>query len=174
MFVEMTIFRRQQGIDQQIREAVALNKQTLFAVGRLQHGDQARIETEETELAVVIHILDSVQTIAIKGQTRAHLPFFTVREIERTADHLDTVGLYRVFARARHRAHLAILRGVEQAHHFIFADLHIRLKVDHPAINRGGQIPDFTVDAAADFLIEVDAIGGNQHRADDPNLNQQP
>ena len=174
MFVEMAVFRRQQGIDQQIREAVALNKQTLFAVGRLQHGDQARIETEETELAVVIHILDSVQTIAIKGQTRAHLPFFTVREIERTADHLDTVGLYRVFARARHRAHLTILRGVEQAHHFVFADLHIRLKVDHPAINRRGQIPDFTVDAAADFLIEVDAIGGNQHCADDPNLNQQP
>jgi hypothetical protein len=27
---------------------------------------------------------------------------------------------------------------------------------------------------AADFLVEVDAIGGNQHREDNPQLDQQP
>ncbi len=47
---------------------------------------QTRIKTEETELTVVLHIDDRRQMIAIKGQTRTHLPFFTVREIKRTAD----------------------------------------------------------------------------------------
>ena len=174
MLVEVAVFGRQQRIHQQIREATALHEQALLTIRRLQHGNKTRIETEETELAVIIHILDGLQMVAIEGQTRAHLPFFTVREIERTTDHLDAVGLHGVFARARHRADLTILGGVQQTHHLVFADLHIRLKIHHPAINRGRQLPDFTVNAAADFLIEVDAIGGNQHREDNPQLDQQP
>ena len=174
MLVEVAVFGRQQRIHQQVGEAAALHEQTLLAVRRLQHGDKPRIEAEETELAVVIHILDGFQMVAVEGQTRAHLPFFTVREIERTADHLDAVGLHRIFARTRHRADLTILGGVQQTHHLVFADLHVRLKVHHSAIDRGRQLPDFTVNAAADFLVEVDAIGGNQHREDNPQLDQQP
>ena len=102
MLVEVAVFGCQQGINQQIREAVTRHEQTLFAVRRREHGDQAGIETEETELTVVIHVLDGIQTIAVKGQTRAHLPLFAVREIKRTADHLNAVGLHGKFARARH------------------------------------------------------------------------
>ena len=174
MLIEVAVFGRQQGIHQQIGEAAALHEQALLAVRRLQHGDKTRIEAEETELAVIIHILDGLKMVAVEGKTRAHLPFLTVREIERTTDHLDAVSLHGIFAGARHRADLAILRGVEQTHHLVFADLHVRLKVDHPAIDRGRQLPDFTVNAAADFLVEVDAIGGNQHREDNPQLDQQP
>ena len=174
MLIEVAVFGRQQRIHQQIRETATLNEQALLAVRRLQHGDQARIETEETELTVVIHILDGIQMIAIEGQTRAHLPLFTIREIERTTDHLDAISLYGVFARTRHCADLTVLGRIKQAHHLVFADLHIRLKVDHPAIHCRRQFPDFTVNAAANFLVEVDAIGGDNYRKDNPQLNQQP
>ena len=106
--------------------------------------------------------------IAVKGQACTHLPFFTIREIKRTTDHLNAVGLHGVLARARHCADLAVLRGIQQTHHLIFADLHIRFEVNHPAIDRRRKLPDFAVDTATDFLIEIDTVSGNQHRDHDP------
>ncbi len=113
MLIEVTIFGRQQRVHQQIRESTARDKQALLTVRRREHGNQSRIETEETELAVVIHILDGIQMVAIKGQTRAHLSFFTVRKIKRTTDHLDAFRLHGEFARARHLRHLTILRSLQ-------------------------------------------------------------
>lgn len=72
--------------------------------------------------------------------------------------------------RTRHCADLTVLGRIKQAHHLVFADLHIRLKVDHPAIHCRRQFPYFTVNTAANFLVEVDAIGGNNYRKDNPNL----
>ena len=167
MLVEMTVFCRQQSIHQQIRETTARHKQTLLTVWRRNHGDQARIKTEETELTVVLHIDDRRQMIAIKGQTRAHLPFFAVREIKRTADHLNAVGLYGKLARTGHFRHLAILGRLQQLHHLVLADGHVWLKVDHSAINCRGQLPDLAINTAMNFLIEINAVNGDQHGKND-------
>ena len=159
----MTVFRRQQRIHQQIRETAARHEQALFAVRRREHGDQARIETEETKLTVVIHIHDRIQMAAVKGQTRTHLPFFAVREVKRTADHLDAVRLHGKLAGTRHFRHLTVLGGLQQFHHFILAGGHFRLKVNHPAIYRRRKLPDFAINTATDFLIQIDAVDRNQH-----------
>ncbi len=166
MFIEVTVFGRQQGIHQQIRETVTRDKQTLLAVWRGEHGDQSRIETEETELTVVVHVLDGVDMIAIESQTRTHLPLFAVREVKRTADHLDAFRLHRKLAGTRHLRHLAVLGGLQQLDHLVLADGHFRLEVDHPAIHRRWQLPDFTVDTATDLLIQIDAVDRQQ---DDEN-----
>ena len=174
MFIEMTVFGRQQRVHQQIREAAARDKQTLFAVWRRQHSDQARIETEETELAVVVHVDDGIQATAIERQTRAHLTLFAVREIKRTTDHLNTVRLNGKLARTCHLADLTVLGGFQQLNHFIFADRHFRLKVDHSAIHCRRQLPDFAIDTATDFLIQIDAVDGKQYRKNNRNFQQQP
>ena len=135
VLVEVTVFGCQQGIHQQVREAVTRHEQTLLAVSRRKHGDQTWIETEETELAVVIHVLDRFQAIAVEGQTRAHLPFFAVREVERTTDHLNALRLHRKLARAGHFRDLTILCRLQQFDHLVLADGHIRLKVHHTAID---------------------------------------
>ena len=167
MLVKMTVFCRQQSIHQQIRETTARHKQTLLTVWRRDHGDQTRIKTEETELTVVLHIDDRRQMIAIKGQTRAHLSFFTVREIKRTANHLNAVGLHGKFARTGHFRHLTILCCLQQLHHFVLADGHIWFKVDHSAINCRGQLPDLAINTATNFLIEINAVNGDQHGKND-------
>ena len=174
MLVEVAVLGRNQGIDQQVREAAARHKQTLFAVRRGHHGNQPRIESEITELTVVIHVFDTIQTRAVEGQTRAHLPLFAVREIERTTDHLDAVGLHGEFTGPRHRRHLTILGRRQQLNHLVLADGHIRLEANHAAIHRRRQLPDFTVNAATDFLIQIDAIDSNQYREDDPQFDQEP
>ncbi len=174
MLIEMAVFGRQQRIDQQIREAAARNEQTLLTVRGRKHGDQTWIETEETELAVVIHILNGIQMITIKGQTRTHLPFFTVREVKRTADHLNALRLHGKFARARHFRHLTVLCRLQQFHHLVFADGHFWLKVNHPAINSRGQLPDFAINTAANFLVQVHTIYRDQHQKDDRQFYQQP
>ena len=174
MLVEVTVFGRDKRIDQQIWEATARHKQTLLAVWRGHHCDKARVKTEETELAVAVQVLDGFQVIAREGQTRAHLPFFTIREIERATDHLNAVRLHGEFTGPRHRRDLAILGRRQQLHHLFFADRHIRLKAHHAAINRRRKLPDFTVNAAADFLIQIDAINGHQHGKNDAQLYQEP
>ncbi|CCJ75273.1 hypothetical protein BN135_337 [Cronobacter muytjensii 530] len=166
----MPVFGGDKRIHQQIREAGARHKQALFAIRRRKHGNQARIEAEETEVTVAVHIFDSGQVIAVKLQPRADLPFFTVREIERTADHLDAVGLNGKLARARHFRHLTILRRLQQLHHLLLADGHIRLKVDHTAIDRRRQLPDFAINTAADFLIQIDAVDNKQHHKNHKQL----
>ena len=174
MLIEMAVFGRQQRIHQQIREAATRNKQALLAVRRREHGYQTRIETEETELAVVIHILNGIQMIAIKGQTRTHLPFFTVREVKRTADHLNALRLHGKFARARHFRHLTVLCRLQQFHHLVLADGHFWLKVNHPAIYRRRKLPDFAINTATDFLVQIHAIYRDQHQKDNRQFYQQP
>ncbi|MND69371.1 hypothetical protein D3C80_608400 [compost metagenome] len=112
--------------------------------------------------------------IAVKGQTRAHLPFFTVREIKRTTDHLDAFRLHGKLAGTRHLRHLTILCRFQQFDHFVLADGHVRLKVHHATIHRRRQLPDFTVDTAADFLIQVDAVNRHQGNKYNKQLQQQP
>ena len=174
VLVEVAVFGCQQGIYQQIREAVTRHEQALFAVCGRQHGDETRIETEETELAIVIHVLNGFQAIAVKGQTRAHLPLFTVREVERTADHLNAFRLDGKFTRTGHFRDLTILRGLQQLHHLVLADRHVRLKVHHAAVHCRRQLPDFPVDTAADLLIQINAVNRDQDNKNNKQLQQQP
>ena len=112
--------------------------------------------------------------IAIKGQTCAHLPFFTVREVKRTTNHLNALRLYGEFARTRHLRDLTILRGLQQLHHLVLADGHFWLKVNHAAIYCRRKLPDFTVDTATDFLVQIDAVNGDQHQKNNRQFYQQP
>ncbi|MND65238.1 hypothetical protein D3C80_566020 [compost metagenome] len=113
MLIEVTVFGGNQRIHQQVRETGARHEQPLFAVRRLQHGDQTRIETEEAEAALVFHVLDIRETVVLEIQTRVDLPFFAVREIKRTTQQLNAVGLHGKLTRARHAAYLAVLHALE-------------------------------------------------------------
>ncbi len=112
--------------------------------------------------------------IAVKGQTRTHLPFFAVREIKRTANHLDALRLHGKFARTRHLRHLTILRGLQQLHHLVFADRHFWLKVNHTAINCRRKLPDFAINTATNFLVQINAVNGDQYQKDNRQFYQQP
>ncbi|MNP59503.1 hypothetical protein D3C76_1545030 [compost metagenome] len=108
----------------------------MFAIRRLQHGDQARIEAEEAKVTLIFHVDDFRQTIVLEIEASVDLAFFAIREIKRAAQHLDAVGLHGKLPRPGHAADLAILHPLQQGDHFLFAIRHARLKVNHAAIHR--------------------------------------
>ena len=172
MLVEMTVFGRDQRIDQQIREAGARHEQALLAVRRLQHGDQARIETEEAEVAAGIEVFNLAQLIAVEHHLGVHLTLFAVREVERTAQQIDGVAFNRELAGTRDARHLAILRAFQQRDHLFLVVGHTRFQADHAAVDGRGQLPHFAVDAGADLRVEVDAPGGHNHHKHEEQLDQ--
>ncbi len=151
MLIEVAVFRCHQRIDQQIREPGAWHEQALLAVRRLQHGNQPRIETEETKVAVAVEVFNLAELAVTEAQTRTNLPFFAVGKIKRSTDHLNAVGLYGEFTRPRHPRNFAILRAFQQRNHLFFVVGHARLKANHAAINGGRQLPHLAINTAADL-----------------------
>ncbi len=56
MLIEMTVFRRQQRIDQRIRKPLRQDEDKRCSPFGEKHGDKPRIETGKAKLAVVIRL----------------------------------------------------------------------------------------------------------------------
>ena len=112
--------------------------------------------------------------VTIKIQTCADLPFFTVREIKRTTDHLNAIALNRKLTRARHLRHLTVLGRFQQVNHLFFAVRHVWFKVHHTAIDCRRELPDFPINTGTDLLIQVDTVNHEQHSKDNKQFYQEP
>ncbi len=172
MLVEVAVFGGDQRIDQQIREPGARHKQTLLAVWRLQHGDQPRIEAEEAKVASGIEVFNLAQLVVAEGETRVNLALFAVRKIKRTAQQVNGVAFHAELTRTGNARHFAILRAFQQRNHLFLVVSHARFEANHAPVYGRRQLPHFTVNAAADFRIEIDAPGGHHHDKHQEEFNQ--
>ncbi len=92
------------------------------------------------------------------------LPLFAVGEIERAAQHVDTIART---VNSPGRVMRLTWRYCMPSSRLTISFLlygHARLEVDHPTVNRRRQLPDLAVDTAAHLGVEIETID-NQHNA---------
>ena len=174
MLIEIAVFGHQQGFDQLIREAAAGQEQALLTICGLQHSDQFRIEAEETEFTTVIHVFNFFQSAAAESQAGVNLPFFTVREIKRAAQHLNSITGHGKFTGTGDFGDFAVLHTFKQFHHLIQAVIHARFEVYGTSVDRSRQIPDFTVQAVTDFSGQINAVDPQQDSHHNAEFDQEP
>ncbi|MNO58394.1 hypothetical protein D3C76_489500 [compost metagenome] len=169
MVVEVAVFRGHQGFQQVRRHLVDLDQDAVFEVLRINAADHQRLQANHVELAAIgpgkpRHI------VAREANANELRHLHALVELEATGVEIDGVAVDRRRARAVGRAFTAIAQGIEFGEEVVLAQFLADEQLQRPGIDLGRNGPALAGELLLDDGIEVDREAGNDHQADQAEL----
>ncbi|MNZ42017.1 hypothetical protein D3C78_595830 [compost metagenome] len=169
MAVEIAVFRRHQGFEQVRWYLVDLDQDAVFEVFRVDAADHQRLQAHYVE-RLAVGAGKARHVIAGEAHTHELRRLHALVELEATGIELDGIAVDCRRARAVGRAFTPVAERVQLGEEVVLAQLLAGEQLQRPGIHLGRDGPAFAGKLFLDNGIEVNREAGNDHQADQAEL----